>query len=444
MTTKASPDFPYVQSYWGLDQVIEVSPALTGDYKTEVVVIGAGFAGLASALGLIQARPDLKVTVVEAHHAGFGASGRNSGHIFNLPPFAWLLQNLSNQTHLANAQRAVRVLDDQLNKTFGILAGFGCDFEFNKVVLQVVASNAVAAAGTAWLHKRLDQVGVETSFFDGEAAQDRVGSAARAILNLSAYTVQPFKLAQCLRKLLVSRGVSFFEGTRVDRIHSHRDGVTVRGPSYTVEAEKAVMTTNAYTSAHGLDLNFVYPKATNSHTYMIATEVLSQADIDRITKTGHGFGDAALKFYYGRIHNGRLLFGGEDRKSSLLSEEDRRKSSFEALRAEMLRRFPFLGPAQIFAAWGGAFQSNFLETPQIRRVGAGGNVILNVAYGGNGVAGTLLSARLTPHLVLEGQDDPDALAHLRLLADTGLPWAGLIPSGIGLAVTFLRRSLGFG
>ena len=443
MTAKASPDFPYVQSYWSLDQGIEVSPALTGDHKTEVVVIGAGFAGLASALGLIEARPDLHVTVIEAHHAGYGASGRNSGQIFNLPPFAWLMQNLSNAKHLANAQRAVRMIDDQIAKTFASLAQAGHDFECEKGILQVVASNAVTAAGMAWLGKRLEKLGVETSFFDGKDAQGRVGSATRALLDVPAYRVHPFKLAQSLRKVLMSRGVSFYEDTPVDHIHSHTRGVTLRGPGYTVEAAKAVMTTNAYTAAHNLDLDFAYPKVTNSHTYMIATEVLSQDVIERITATGDGFGDAALRFYYGRLHNGRLLFGGEDRKSSVLPQEDRHKASFASLHAEMLRRFPFLDHAEIYAAWGGAFQSNVLEIPQIRRAGVGGNVILNVAYGGNGVAGALLSGRLTPHLVLEGQDDPEILAHLQLLADTGVPWAGLVPSGIGLAATFLRRSLGF-
>ncbi|GAA0786784.1 FAD-dependent oxidoreductase [Roseibium denhamense] len=443
MTAEAKPDFPYVQSYWSLDQELEVSPPLNEDHRTEVVVMGAGFAGLASALGLIEARPDLKVTVIEAHHAGYGASGRNSGQIFNLPPFAWFLQNLSNYTHRTNARRAVRLIDDQIAKTFALLAEAGHDFECEKSVLQVVARNAVTAAGAAWVCKRLQKAGVETSFFDGKAAQGRVGSATRAILDVPAYRVHPFKLAQSLRKVLLSRGVSFYEDTPVDHIHSHTGGVTLRGPGYTVEAEKAVMTTNAYTAAHNIDLDFAYPKVTNSHTYMIATEVLSQDVLDKITATGDGFGDAALRFYYGRLHNGRLLFGGEDRKSSVLPEEDRHKASFASLHAEMLRRFPFLDHAEIYAAWGGAFQSNVLEIPQIRRAGVGGNVILNVAYGGNGVSGTLMSGRLMRHLVLHVQDDPDTLAHLQLLADTGVPWAGLVPSGIGLAATFLRRSLGF-
>lgn len=442
MTAQAKPYFPYAKSYWTLDQDLELSPPLAGDHKTEVVVIGAGFAGLATALGLIEARPDLNVTVVEAQHAGYGASGRNSGQIINMPPFVWLLQNHSNCKRLTNVERAVRTIDAQLAKTLVLITEAGYEFELKKGVLQLVASSPVAAAGMALLQQRLERVGVETSFFDGEAAADRVAWAGRAVLNVPTYAVHPFKLAQSLRKLLISRGVSFFEGTPVDRIHSHTGGVTLRGPGYTVEAEKAVMTTNAYTAARTLDLNFSYPRAVNWHSYMIATEVLSQADIDRITATGHGFGDAALKFYYGRIHNGRLLFGGEDRKSALSPEEDRREASYGALHAEMLRRFPFLDKAQTYAAWGGAFQKNFLEIPQVRRTGAGGNVILNVGNGGNGVAGTLLSGRLTPQLLLDGNEDGDASAYLQLMENTGVPWAGLVQSSLGLAATFLRRSLG--
>ena len=280
-------------------------------------MIGAGFAGLASALGLIEVRPDLKVTVIKAHHAGYGASERNSGQTFNLPPFAWLMQNLSNAKHLADAQRAVRMIDGQIAKNFATLSEAGHDFECEKGVLQVVASTPVTAARTAWLDKRLEKPGIETSFFDGKDAQGRVGSTTRAILTLPTYRVHPFKLAQSLRKTLLSRAVSFFEGTPMDHIHSHTGGVTLRGPGHTVAVEKAVMTTNAYTAAHNLDVNFSYPKATNSHTYMIATEVLTQDVIDRISATGYRFSDAALRFYYGRLHNGRLLFGGEDRKSSL-------------------------------------------------------------------------------------------------------------------------------
>ncbi|MEN9060984.1 NAD(P)/FAD-dependent oxidoreductase [Ponticoccus litoralis] len=48
-----------------------------GDAGTEVAVIGGGFTGLSAALHLAEA--GTAVTVLEAEHPGYGASGRNGG-----------------------------------------------------------------------------------------------------------------------------------------------------------------------------------------------------------------------------------------------------------------------------------------------------------------------------------------------------------------------------
>src|ERR1700746_2374634 len=54
-----------------------VTPILTGSQSCDVVVIGAGFSGLSTALHLREAGVD--VAVVEAMEPGWGASGRNNG-----------------------------------------------------------------------------------------------------------------------------------------------------------------------------------------------------------------------------------------------------------------------------------------------------------------------------------------------------------------------------
>src|SRR3981189_450289 len=54
-------------------------PALAGDVEADVVVIGAGFPGLSTALHLREAGVD--VAVVEAMEPGWGASGRNNGQV---------------------------------------------------------------------------------------------------------------------------------------------------------------------------------------------------------------------------------------------------------------------------------------------------------------------------------------------------------------------------
>src|SRR3546814_9066673 len=57
------------------------SSDLSGRHETRVCVVGAGFAGLNTALGLTE-RGVRNVLVLDAHSPGFGASGRNGGFVF--------------------------------------------------------------------------------------------------------------------------------------------------------------------------------------------------------------------------------------------------------------------------------------------------------------------------------------------------------------------------
>ncbi len=56
-------------------------PALVGRIDAEVCILGAGFAGLATAIGLIE-RGVRDVVLLEAESVGHGASGRNGGFVF--------------------------------------------------------------------------------------------------------------------------------------------------------------------------------------------------------------------------------------------------------------------------------------------------------------------------------------------------------------------------
>ena len=54
-------------------------PTLQGQVSVDVVIIGGGFTGVASAVEL--AERGLKVAIVETHRIGWGASGRNGGQV---------------------------------------------------------------------------------------------------------------------------------------------------------------------------------------------------------------------------------------------------------------------------------------------------------------------------------------------------------------------------
>src|SRR5918995_2121175 len=78
-----APDNRWARSLW-LDGVVEdLTPRkpLSGDHTCDVAIVGAGFGGLWTAYYLKAADPSLRVTVVEAEIAGFGAAGRNGGFV---------------------------------------------------------------------------------------------------------------------------------------------------------------------------------------------------------------------------------------------------------------------------------------------------------------------------------------------------------------------------
>src|SRR5262245_5315277 len=69
------------------DQLGLISQSLPLDPRSSFdwVVVGAGFTGLAAARRLGELHPDESVALIDAMPVGWGASGRNSGFIIDLP-----------------------------------------------------------------------------------------------------------------------------------------------------------------------------------------------------------------------------------------------------------------------------------------------------------------------------------------------------------------------
>ena len=61
-------------------------PSLPGSLTADVCIVGGGYTGLWTAYYLKQAEPALRIVVLEAAFAGFGASGRNGGWLTSALP----------------------------------------------------------------------------------------------------------------------------------------------------------------------------------------------------------------------------------------------------------------------------------------------------------------------------------------------------------------------
>ena len=79
----AGPTNGGVSFWWSQVGTPTPRPPLPGSTDADVCIVGAGYTGLWTAYYLKRAQPDLRVVVLEARFAGYGASGRNGGWLTN-------------------------------------------------------------------------------------------------------------------------------------------------------------------------------------------------------------------------------------------------------------------------------------------------------------------------------------------------------------------------
>jgi glycine/D-amino acid oxidase-like deaminating enzyme len=212
------------QSVFWLDspEAPEPLPALAGDLRCDLAVIGGGFTGLWAAL---LAAPDEEVVLVEGDRCGWAASGRNGGFLD-----VSLTHGLENG--LARWPDEIdRLLElgrenfDAIRETLssrGIEAGWE---ENGFIDVATRAHEVEGLADSAESARRHDE---DVELLDREAVRAQVDSPtflAGLLTRGGGALVDPARLAWGLRGAALEDGVRIFEGTSVARMR--RDGQDV-------------------------------------------------------------------------------------------------------------------------------------------------------------------------------------------------------------------------
>ncbi|MFZ0159377.1 MAG: FAD-binding oxidoreductase, partial [Kineosporiaceae bacterium] len=130
---------------------------LDGDTETDVCVVGAGYTGLWTAYYLLATDPSLRVIVVEAEIAGFGASGRNGGWCSALFP-----SSVASLTRRHGRERALamrRAMNDCVEEVGRVTAAEGIDCHF-------LRGGTVSLARTAVQLRRARLAAADDAAFD--------------------------------------------------------------------------------------------------------------------------------------------------------------------------------------------------------------------------------------------------------------------------------------
>ncbi len=377
-----------------------VHPAVAGDLTADVVIVGAGYTGLATAYHLKIAEPSLKVAVLDAETTGFGASGRNAGFIMTLfGASSGLMKSLHGKEKLAAAhaymESAIDALEAMVNEH-----KIDCDFErsgFLKVATspayerrikdEIELFQSIGAKGFEWLDAAQVAARVRSPTFMGACWEPHCG-----LLN-------PVKWVDALRRLAVARSAKLYEGTRVETVAREGGKFRVATPGGTVTAEKVVFATNGYTHL----IPGLASKQVPAFAYIVVTERLSEAQRASIGWAGReGIEDGRNFMHFYRLTpDNRILAGGGPGLVPYGGnmDHDAYPKAWAHLERFITATFPQLSGIRITHRWGGAFSVTSDSTPQIGTL-HGGAAVYSIGCTGHGVAMTHMNGRIIRDLVL--------------------------------------------
>jgi glycine/D-amino acid oxidase-like deaminating enzyme len=371
-------------------------PPLTGSESTDLLVVGAGFTGLWTAVLAKQEDPGRDVLVIEAGRVGWAATGRNGGfcaasitHGFGNGLARWpdelaLLTRLGNE-NLAGIAATIREHDiDCSFETTGELSVATEPYQVAE--LQEMVGEAAAYGETLeWLDADALREAVDSPLFLG-GVRDREGIAM----------VDPARLAWGLRRVALELGVRLHEGTRGVSLDDQGAGLAVgtesdAGPG-SVTARRVALATNAFPPLLRRLRHYLVPV----YDYAVMTEPLPDTTWKQLGWAGReGIGDSGNQFHYTRrTDDGRILYGGYDavyHRGGMAPDHDQRPETFALLVEHLVETFPVLDGVAMSHMWGGAIDTCSRFSP-FMGTARGGRVAYSAGYTGLGVGASRFGA----------------------------------------------------
>jgi glycine/D-amino acid oxidase-like deaminating enzyme len=424
-------------SYW-LDGGSTARPPLSGDRRADVVVIGAGFTGLWTALTLTDRDPSLDVVVVEAETVGHGASGRNGG--FVEPSLTHGV--LNGRAHFPDElDELTRLGEENYRGLIADVRRWGIAADLDEVGVLEVAT-------APW---QVEELGGSAEVY--RAAGERVevldAEDARAELDSPTYlgalhrpdggaTVHPGALVRGLADVAEERGITIHEHSAVVDVTARGPGVVVSTLGGAVVADRAVLATNAY--SHRV-LRRTARHFVPVHDYVLVTAPLTAEQLARIGwKRRQGVADGGNQFHYYRLTaDDRILWGGYDAiyrfGSGVGPRHDHRRATYDLLASHFRGTFPQLDDVRFERWWGGPIATTTRFTATFGEA-LGGRLVYALGYTGLGVATTRFAGRVLTDRLL---DPTSPLLELRFTFTQPFPFPPEPLRWVG--VTMTRRAI---
>jgi len=369
-------------------------PALTKETSTELLIIGAGFSGLWTALLAKEENPNRDIIILEAGEAAIGASGRNGGFMS-----ASITHGFSNgfsrwPSEISTLlQLGVQNLNE-IEETIKRLA-IDCDY---------IRTGDIDLATEPHHIEEMKQELDESALFNTNFRfLDR--NEVRAVVKSPIYIaglkkpnsalVNPAHLVWGLRKACLDLSVQIYENSPVTKLEEDGNFVVAQTQHGRVRASRVALATNAFPPLLKRLSYYVVPV----YDYALMTEPLTPEQRESIGWSGReGLSDASRQFHYFRTtQDGRILWGGYDAvyywNNGFGTHLESSQEMFGRLAEHFFQAFPQLEGLQFSHAWGGAIDTCSRFSPFWGQVHHG-KTAYSMGFTGLGVGATRFGAKV--------------------------------------------------
>lgn len=422
----------HVDSWYAASANQQLSfPPLQGEVSVDVCIIGGGYTGLSSAIHLRKA--GYSVALLEANKIGWGASGRNGGHVGTGQRADQ--ETLEKLVGLDHAKALWQLGLEAVDTVCDLVSEFQIDCELKTGNLHVASK----AKERPWLIEEAEHLQKvydyqQIRYVDSAELTDMTSGQGfhGGVLDEGSRHLHPLNYALGLAKAADTLGAELYEGSRV---LSYTEGhqVCVKTDSGTVKSKYLVLACNGY-------LEKLEPRTAGRimpiNNYMLATEPLPEALARRLIRDDTSMSDSLFVIDYWKLSaDNRMLFGGGESYSRRFPADI---GNF--VRKYMLRIYPELETTRIDYGWGGTLAITLNRMPDFGRLSS--QVFYAHGYSGHGVPTATLAGKLLAEVIAGSAERFDVMASVPSRTFPGgtlLRWPGLVA---GMLFYSLRDRLG--
>jgi glycine/D-amino acid oxidase-like deaminating enzyme len=404
-------------------------PELTGAQTADVVVVGAGFTGLSTALHLREAGVD--VAIVEAMEPGWGASGRNNGQV--IPTLSRPDPDDIVAKHGAVGERFVGLLRDSAAMLFDVANRYHIAAEHEQTgwVQPVHSPGRIKIAERRV--KQWSKFGAPVELLSRDQVRDMLGSEAwfGGLWNRTGGHINPLALSRGLARAVLEQGARIYARSPAESFELRDGKWVVKTAKGEIAGRALVMATNAYS---GEIVKSLVPEIATEVMPVLSWQMATPPLSDNVRKTiipgRQAMSDTHGELYFARYDaRNRLVTGG-----AVLGPGNKAERLKARVKERLQRLWPQIGEVSFDYVWNGYVGMTTDFMPRIHRLGPD-------AYGWTGCNGraVALSIALGNELSKAARGVPEDELALPFTEPVTIPAHGLLRKLAPLMLLLYRR-----